>query len=116
MGKLYIWFDKNISGNSSDSRWGIMGIFIAFILFAPTLVIYFFDKGGVLMFSPTVCTTIGYVVLILWAVAFILAILVGVVWWKHRLQDTTPERLRKIEKRLIAIEKASQELTEKLRK
>lgn len=97
MAKFSIWLDKNISGGSTTARFGFVGILIAFILFAPQLVIYFLAEGGLLMFSSIVWIVLGIILAVMWVATLIFAIILIWRWWKNRLTDTTPQRLTNIE-------------------
>ena len=70
------------TATSPDARWGLMGIVVGFILFAIPLAIYFFDKGGVLMWPPCVWITLGIIVMIVWVITAICCGLTFWRWWK----------------------------------
>jgi hypothetical protein len=75
-------FIKSLStANTPDSQWGLVGIAAGFLLFAPPLVFYFFDKGGFLMLPSWVWITFGMIVSVVWIAVLIVGILIFRRWW-----------------------------------
>lgn len=94
--KLDIFIDEDLSGNSTEVRFGLSGITIGLLLFLLPLSLYFLEKGGVLMLPPVVSAIIGIILAIIWLLLFIFWIYVLWRWSKSRLQDTTHKELLNI--------------------
>jgi len=95
--KLDKFIDKDLSGNSTEVRFGLCGVAIGFLLFLLPLSLYFFDKGGILMLPSLVWVVIGAILTIVWILLFIFWVYVLLRWRKSRLQDTTHKELFEIQ-------------------
>jgi len=94
--KLDKFIDEDLSGNSTEVRFGLSGIAIGLLLFLLPLSLYFLDKGGILMLPPVVSAVIGIILAIIWLLLLISLIYVIWRWGKHKLQDTTHKELSDI--------------------
>lgn len=67
------------TASTPDARWGMVGVVLGILLFALPLAIYFFEKGGILMFPSWVWNVLGGITIVIWLVT---AIGFGIIFWK----------------------------------
>ncbi len=88
------------TASTPDSRWGLVGIAVGFLLFVPPLAIYFFDKGGILDMPTWVWITFGMIVSVAWVTIFVMACLLFRSWWldtRNRIIQENLKRTREAE-------------------
>jgi hypothetical protein len=94
---------------SPDARWGIFPILISFwiSLWAFALSFYQFADSG----RGTWMIILAWLVAILGSAFFLLAVSIGIYWYKHPHKDVTPDILNK----LTNIESSIDNLTNEIR-
>jgi K+ transporter len=97
------WVENNISGSSTEARWGFAGVSIALILFTLSLIVNFFFQN--------LSHIIGIIVVIILIPAIFLTFRVLWRWKKKPLKNEVYEQHISIEKK---INEMNDSLTQKI--